>query len=84
MIKLKKFEWTEPAKSDGGKNSFYDHVKCNTSLGDFQIEWKCWKDYDTYGLYFNGEYVASLYTLDEAKQKAFDHIKKKIEEMLEQ
>jgi len=84
MIKLKKFEWTEPAKPDGGKNSFYDHVKCNTSLGDFQIEWKSWKEYDTYCLYFNQDYVDSLYTLDEAKQSAYDYIKKKIQGMLEQ
>lgn len=83
MIKLKAFQWRGPAKPDG-KTCFYDHVKCDTSLGDFQIEWKSWKEHDTYGLYFNGEYVASLYTLDEAKQKACDYIKKKIEEMLEQ
>lgn len=39
-------EWSEPRPPTKGV-SYYDHVTASTPLGDIQLEWKGWKDYDS-------------------------------------
>lgn len=51
----------------------YDHCSAASSLGTFQIEWKGWKERDSYCVYREEEYLGSLDTLEEAKQLAQDH-----------
>lgn len=66
--------WSEPAKAVEGGSS-YDHVIAQTPFGKIVIEWKSWKEYDTYSFSmpfdFNGEPAFhSGNTLEEAKEKA--------------
>jgi hypothetical protein len=62
-------KWTEPKLPTEGE-SYYDHVKCQTPLGEFLIEWKSWKEFPDYGVMLNGEYVTTSYELEDAKEDA--------------
>lgn len=58
--------WSEPRKPDG-VNNYYDYVEFNCPVfGKFKIEWKSWKEYDTYDCW--EEFIeVSANTLEEAK-----------------
>lgn len=80
-MNIKEFAWTDPAPPNSGVTSFYDHVIATTALGEFKIEWKSWKQYESYCLYFADEYVESLYSLDEAKRYAYTWLNDKVREL---
>lgn len=68
-------QWTEPSKPLDGV-SYYDHVILKTPIGDIIIEWKSWKEMDSYCITLNGDkWIGSEYDLDSAKNKAEDFIK---------
>lgn len=58
--------WTEPKKPTEGV-SYYDHVICETPLGECLIEWKGWKERDSYSVTIEGAYIGNGYDLGEAK-----------------
>ena len=45
----------------------YNHVLADSPFGQFSIEWKGWKDHDSYCVYLDGDYLDSDNNLDEAK-----------------
>ena len=73
--------WTEPSKAKEGV-SHYDHVILETPIGKLIIEWKSWKDNDSYDIIFdNTTYVGSEMDLDSAKKLAETFIRNKSEEL---
>lgn len=67
--------WSEERKPSEGTCG-YDHVISTTLFGDIRIEWKSWKEYDSYTVYMPFEVDGSSpvfngYTLDEAKELAY-------------
>lgn len=69
-----RLEWSEPAPP--GPACCYDHVVAASPLGEFRIEWKGWKEYDTPCVYLDGEFfdTPAASTLDAAKAVAQDHV----------
>lgn len=61
--------WTEPKPPTEGVNP-YNHTTCETPLGQALIEWKGWKESDSYSLYIGIEYIGEGWGLDDAKQLA--------------
>lgn len=58
--------WTEPKLPTEGISS-YDHVICETPLGQCLIEWKGWKDSDSYVCYIGDIFIGNGLDLDDAK-----------------
>lgn len=62
--------WSDPSPP----NDFcpYDHCSAKVPFGTMRIEWKSWKDYPNYCLYFDaGEtFIGSFDSLDQAKSHA--------------
>lgn len=65
-MKLKPIVWSEP-KPPTKDVCCYDHCRASTPLGEFSVEWKSWKQYDSYCVYFNGDYLESVFDLEDAK-----------------
>ena len=61
----------------------YNHVLADSPLGQFSIEWKGWKDHDSYGTYLDGYYLDSANDLDEAKLIAEKCLADKAHELFE-
>ena len=74
--------WTEP-KPPTKDISSYDHVMCDTPLGKCLIEWKGWKDYDSYTVMIGDEWIAAGCDLDEAKSIAKEWLTNKHKELSE-
>lgn len=72
-VNLKPLVWTDPAPPNA-KGIRYDHVTAESPLGQYSIEWKSWKERDTYDMYLTGWHIESCLGLDEAKQAANDHM----------
>ncbi len=60
----------------------YDHVSSDTPFGRFQIEWKSWKKYDAYCIYFHDEFLYPADDLEEAKEYCATYLRSKIEECI--
>lgn len=52
----------------------YNHVVSNCALGPISIEWKGWKEYDSYVTYVDGEYLNTDSTLEAAKARVGIHL----------
>lgn len=63
-----KLVWSEPRKP--GPDCHYDNTEAQTPFGTYQITWKSWKDYPGFNIDFQGNYVMTYDTLDEAKEAA--------------
>lgn len=61
----------------------YNHVLADSPLGQFSIEWKGWKEHDSYCTYIGGHYLYSAYDLDEAKLIAEKYLMGKAQELFE-
>lgn len=72
--------WTEP-KSPTANESSYDHITCQTPLGKCIIEWKSWKDNPSYDISLEDECIYCEYNLENAKQKALEHLVAKKREL---
>jgi hypothetical protein len=62
-------KFTEPKPPTEGV-SRYDHVMCDTPLGLCLIEWKGWKESDSYSISIGDEYIGEGYYLSQAKEIA--------------
>lgn len=71
--------WTEPSRPT--KEIPYDHVLCETPLGTISIEWKGWKEMDTYGVIIGNEYIGDGWDLEDAKKLAKEWLVKKHNEL---
>ena len=71
---------TEPQKAKDGV-SYYDHVILETPIGRAIIEWKSWKEMDSYTLTIGSDYVGEGIDLDEAKELAKTYLKTKYDEL---
>lgn len=82
-MKIKEIIWSEetPPTKDV---CYYDHCKASTPLGEFSIEWKSWKDYDSKVVYLNGEYLHSAFDLKDAKDYVDDYYQNLIMSCLEE
>jgi len=78
-MKAHPLKWTEHQPPN--ESSHYDHVTSQTPIGIFCIEWKSWKEYDSYCLTFDGDFVDALPTLEEAKARAGKFILDKLLEL---
>ena len=59
----------------------YNHITCDTPIGQFIIEWKGWKDLEDYVLMINGNYIGVEWDLNDAKESAKDYIIRKKTEL---
>jgi enoyl reductase-like protein len=69
-------KWTTPSKPIEGI-SYYDHVILETPIGKAIIEWKSWKERESYDIYIDGSYLGCDYELDKAKEVVHDYLKNK-------
>ena len=82
-------KWTDPKPPTEGE-SYYDHVRCETPLGEIFIEWKSWKEQPSFDVEFKGDYykwIGCEYSLDDAKKFGENYIKEvsnKLNEFLKQ
>lgn len=53
---IKPLQWSEHRKPD--EIIRYDHVLAESPIGLFSIEWKSWKEHDSYAVYLDSEYIA--------------------------
>lgn len=60
--------WTEPCKPKEGV-SYYDHIIAETPLGICIIEWKGWKENDSYSIKLGIDYIGDEFTLEDAKER---------------
>jgi hypothetical protein len=72
--------WTEPTPPTP-HISHYDHVTCETPLGSFMIEWKSWKENDSYIIAINGIHLGVEYTLEDAKNFVKQYLISRYEEL---
>ena len=72
--------WTEPQKPKEGV-SYYDHVILETPIGRGIIEWKSWKESDSYSITIGNDYVGEGCDLVEAKELAKTYLKSKYNEL---
>ena len=72
--------WTEPKPPIEGI-SYYDHVICETPLGQALIAWKGWKESDSYSLTIGNDYIGEGLDLDDAKRLAKEWLINKHEEL---
>ena len=75
--------WTEPKPPIEGI-SYYDHTVCETPFGKLKIEWKSWKENDSYDVMLNdSDWVGAEYSLESAKEIARDFLVKKHKDLPE-
>lgn len=67
--------WTEPKPPTEGV-SYYDHIICNTPLGDIIIDWKSWKDRPSYDVMLDAVWIGVEYDLEKAKEIAYNYLNK--------
>jgi hypothetical protein len=72
--------WTEPKPPTQGI-SHYDHVICETPLGQAIIEWKGWKESDSYSVTIGNDYVGEGWDLEDGKRVAKEWLIKKYNEL---
>jgi len=61
--------------------SYYDHTKLDTPLGLFLIEWKSWKEYESYSISLNNEYINTTYSLEDAKEICITYLNNKLDKL---
>ena len=61
-----KIEWSE--EFEANTEIQYNHINADTPVGDFSIQWKGWKEWDSKCVYLNNEYLNSFCEIDEAKE----------------
>lgn len=67
-----RMRWSEEIKPNEKSN--YDHVFCDTPLGEIIIEWKSWKDMPSYDISMDGIWIGCKYSLIDAKYFSFYHL----------
>lgn len=78
---MKKYKWT-PNESPND-DSYYDHTKLETPLGEIIIEWKSWKEWPSFDIFNRtmNEWVGSEDSLDDAKIVAEKYLEDKYDEL---
>lgn len=76
-------KWIEPKPPTNGV-SYYEHTICETPLGQFRIDWKSWKENDSYDVTLNSSnWIGAEYDLDSAKDLARKYLVQKHKELSE-
>lgn len=68
--------WTGPKPPTQGV-SHYDHITCETPLGRALIEWKGWKENDSFSAHIGHDYIGEGSDLGEAKELTREWLTKK-------
>jgi hypothetical protein len=61
----------------------YNHVKLNTPIGEYVVDWKGWKHSPSYDINLGQEYVGSSFDLESAKELAEEDLLKTVGELNE-
>ncbi len=72
--------WTEPKEPTQGV-SHYTHVISETPLGQCLIEWKGWKQSDSYSVTIGNDYIGEGDDLEDGKRLAKEWLLKKYNEL---
>lgn len=74
-------KWSKAFPPNGGKAteedekpSFYDHRYVKTPLGMISVEWKSWKENDSYCIDIDGEFIDIAYELDDVNRIIDDYL----------
>lgn len=79
--KIKQLEWSEERSPDN--NISYNHVKANSPLGMYTIQWKGWKEYDDRTICLDGDFVSMGGDfLDDAKILAQEDFEARVKKCL--
>lgn len=81
QFKIREIDWTDERKPDNDIR--YNHVIGACGLGRFTIEWKSWKESDSFDVFFNDDHVDSCFDLSSAKAVARDKLREVILSCLE-
>lgn len=82
-LKLKELDWQGPFPPGQGTNKYYDSLEANTAFGVIDISWKGHKQFPSYDVCMDDDYVGNSFSLDDAKEIAVRHLKEKIASILE-
>lgn len=66
--------WSE--ESQPCSTTRYNHVVAESALGQATIEWKGWKESDSYDAYVHDVCVGTSYNLDDAKQLVVGYLRR--------
>lgn len=80
-MKVKQLIWSEP--SPPNSRCSYDNVRSIGALFQYQIEWKSWKEHDSFTLYEDEEFIFAADSLDYAKSFAQSNYERLILSALE-
>ena len=79
--KIKQLEWSEERSPDN--NISYNHVKANSPLGMYTIQWKGWKEYDDRTICLDGDFISMGGDfLDDAKILAQEDFEARVKKCL--
>lgn len=73
-------KWTTPSKPIEGISN-YDHVILETPIGKAIIEWKSWKERESYDIWIDDKYLGYDDSLDKAKEIVHNYLKNKYEQL---
>ena len=76
-LTMKPLQWCD--EREPNEHIRYNHVLAESAIGQFSIEWKSWKKYDSRCVYVGGEYIDSGSTLEDAKKIAERHLRNVVE-----
>jgi hypothetical protein len=65
---VRMLEWSD--KFPPNDRIRYDHCLAESSIGTYSIEWKSWKQYDSYTVHLDGEFIGNGNDLADAKEIA--------------
>ena len=80
-MNVKELIWSKDYPPDNSCR--YNHILASTHFGSYLISWKGWKDRPEFSVEFDGEWLHSFYSLDEAKSYCQSDFKDLVEGCLE-
>ena len=83
-VEIIKLQFSEAAKGDI-VNSRYDWSRAESPIGQYMIEWKSWKEHDTYTVHLDTLVPAFFdngWTLEQAQEIAQKHFEKVVRSCL--
>lgn len=76
-------KWTKPKPPTEGI-SYYGQTICETPFGELKIEWKSWKENDSFDVMLSTyDWIGAEYDLDSAKDLARKYLIQKHKELSE-
>lgn len=76
-----RYEWSEI--KEPCEDCRYHHITLESPIGKFSIEWKGWKEHDSYCIYLNSEYIDVVNDIEDAKIFVKNYLTNLINDLME-